>query len=105
MLIQFSTKLMPTGSSASVPWPMCAPKLRTPGIFRSSSLACWVIRIISACDVPGRPTQCMRKSRSLNLGNSDWPRNGTTSRPATTSTPATAYAPRGRPTIRPSRAV
>src|SRR5919204_537640 len=61
MLIQFSPAFIPTGSSASVPWPMCAPKFRTPGIFSSSALPCLVMRTISPCEVPGRPTQCLAK--------------------------------------------
>ena len=52
---------------------MCAPKLRTPGIARSSMQAAVVIRTISGCDVPGLVTQCIRKSRSLKSGSSDCP--------------------------------
>ena len=47
---------------------MCEPKLRTPGIVRSSRLAWVTIRRSSGCDVPGAVIQCIRKSRSLNAG-------------------------------------
>src|SRR5262245_63484820 len=60
---------------------MCAPKLRTPGIARSSLLARWVMRQVSACEVPSAGTQCIRKSRSLKSGSSPWPRNGHSARP------------------------
>ena len=47
MLIQFSPKLTPTTSSAAKAWPIWAPKLRTPGMARSSLLARVVMRCIS----------------------------------------------------------
>ena len=47
MLIQFSPKLMPYGSSPWKAWPRWAPKLRTPGMAISSSLAARVMRCIS----------------------------------------------------------
>ena len=59
---------------------MWAPKLRTPGISWSSLADAVVIRTSSVSDVPGLVRKCMRKSRSLNSGRSDWPRFGTTDR-------------------------
>ncbi len=55
---------------------MCAPKLRTPGMACSSLDAATVIRVSSGSDVPGLVTQCIRKSRSLKSGSSDWPSVG-----------------------------
>ena len=56
---------------------MWAPKLRTPGIVRSSLLACdRDPRFISGQEVLGSVTQCIRKSRSLNDGSSECPSNG-----------------------------
>ena len=47
---------------------MCEPKLRTPGIARSSLLARSVIRRIASSDVPGFSTKCIRKSFSWKFG-------------------------------------
>jgi hypothetical protein len=63
-LIHSSVKLTPTTSSESSARPMCAPKLRTPGIASRSWLARVVMRSISVSEVPGLPTKCMRKSRT-----------------------------------------
>ena len=79
---------------------MWAPKLRTPGIARSSLLARTVTRYISGCDVPGGVSQCIRKSRSLNEGSSDCPSNGQTAIPATTAAPVARYTGRGARMIR-----
>ena len=69
---------------------MCAPKLRTPGMACSSLAAGHVMRTSSGSDVPGLVTQCIRKSRSLKSGSSDWPERGARRRcPA-----RTAIAPR-----------
>ena len=46
-------------------------------------------------DVPGFSTQCIRKSRSWNVGSSDCPSSGTVRAPATISVPTVAYASRG----------
>ena len=79
---------------------MWAPKLRTPGMARSSLLARTVTRYISGCDVPGGVSQCIRKSRSLNEGSSDCPSNGQTATPATTAAPVARYTGRGARRIR-----
>ena len=78
---------------------MCEPKLRTPGTWRSSLLPAVTMRRSSVSEVPGFVSQCMRKSRSLNSGNSDWPSSGTTRIPVTTSAPTAPYAGNGRRTI------
>jgi hypothetical protein len=101
-LIQFSPKSTPYGSSASSAWPMWAPKLRTPGIARSSLLAAVVMRTSSGWEVPGAVTQCIRKSRSLKSGSSDCPSLGTTARPSSRMTTAAASAGRGLRMMRPS---
>ena len=49
-------------------WPMCEPKLRTPGMARSSLLAAVDDPLLLRSDVPGLVIQCIRKSRSLNVG-------------------------------------
>ena len=67
---------------------MWAPKLRTPGIARSSMLAWVVMRTISGCEALGVVSQCMRKSRSLNEGSSDWPSPEAPATPARTTVPA-----------------
>ena len=72
---------MPTTSSALAACPMCAPKLRTPSMSRSSLLPWVVIRTISGCEVPGVASQCIRKSRSLKSGSSVWPSAGATTTP------------------------
>ena len=105
MLIQFSPKSTPYGSSASTAWPMWAPKLRTPGIARSSILAAVVIRTSSGWEVPGAVTQCIRKSRSLKSGSSDCPSLGTTATPSSTMTATAASAGRGPRMIRARAAV
>ena len=69
-------KLGPTTSSATSARPMWAPKLRTPGMARSSLLTRMVIRFMASSEVPGFSTQCMRKSYSLNSGRNSSPRNG-----------------------------
>ena len=74
---------------------MWEPQLRTPGIVRSSRQARTETRTSSGPDVSGEVSQCIRKSRSLKLGSSDWPRNGTTASPATTVAATVAYAQRG----------
>ena len=48
---------------------------------RSSLLARMAMRRSSATEVPGLVIQCMRKSRSLNSGNSDSPNNGNNPKP------------------------
>ena len=65
---------------------MCEPKLRTPGMARSSLLTWIVVRCSSASEVLGAAIQWIRKSRSLKVGNRDWPKAGVTTTPATTST-------------------
>ena len=75
---------------------MCEPKLRTPGTERSSLLPAVTMRRSSVSDVPGFVSQCIRKSRSLNSGNSDWPSSGTIRIPVTTSAPSAPYAGSGR---------
>ena len=45
---------------------------------RSSRLACCVILNVSGCEVPSAGTQCIRKSRSLNVGQQRVPSNGQT---------------------------
>ena len=62
---------------------MWAPKLRTPGMARSSLLARVVMRTISGCEVSGLVTQCIKKSRSLKSGSSEWPSNGQMPMPLT----------------------
>ena len=78
---------------------MCAPKLRTPGIARSSLLDSVVIRTSSDSEVPGLVTQCIRKSRSLKSGSSSWPSWGTTNNPAIMMSAAPPTAGLGRRTI------
>ena len=90
MLIQFSVKSIPTTSSATRARPIWAPKLRTRGS-PAARLRETVTRYISGCDVPGRVSQCIRKSRSLNEGSSDCPSNGQTAIPATTAAPVARY--------------
>ena len=80
---------------------MCAPNPRTPGMERRSRLARSTIRTTSWWPVPGRVTQSARKSRSLNVGKSDSPRNGVTARPATS---VTTVAPTTRIGVRTTRA-
>ena len=58
---------------------MCAPKLRTPGMARSSLLARMVMRDMACSEVPGFSTQCIKKSYSLKLGRNSWPSSGTSS--------------------------
>ena len=86
---------MPTTSSISNAWPMCDPALRTPGS-RGSWLARAEILNISGCPVPGTVSQCIRKSRSLNEGSSDWPSSGNAATPITAVRPTATYARRGR---------
>jgi hypothetical protein len=52
-LIQFSPKLTPAISSPSSACPMWEPKLRIPGIARSSRLAWVTMRCSSGWEVPG----------------------------------------------------
>ncbi len=75
---------------------MWEPQLRTPGIATRAPQASWEIRVSSGSDVPGFVSQCIRKSRSLKSGSSDWPRWGTANAPATASTPTAAKAGPGR---------
>ncbi len=84
---------------------MWEPKLRTPGMDRSSRLPRSTIRTSSGWEVPGAVTQCIRKSRSLKVGNRDSPSEGTTAIPAATTTATVAYAHRGRITTLDSAAV
>ncbi len=83
---------------------MCEPQFRTPGICRSSTQARVEMRTSSGCDVPGAVTQCIRKSRSLKSGSSDWPRSGKTTAPTSITEPTARYAGRGLRTMRPSKA-
>ena len=72
---------------------MWAPKLRTPGMARSSLLASVVIRTSSGCDVDGSVTQCIRKSRSLNSGSNVLTELRKVAMPiATTTSPTVANA-------------
>jgi hypothetical protein len=82
-----------------------SPKLRTPGIWRSSLLTARVVRCISAADVPGCVTQWIKKSRSLKPGNNDWPSSGVSAMPTTVTSRKIAYARRGLTTIRDRAAV
>ena len=71
---------------------MWDPKLRTPGMEPISWLAAVTMRRSSMMEVPGFVTQCMRKSFSLNDGNSSSPNRGTTSAPAIVTSATTAKA-------------
>ena len=57
--------------------------------------AACVMRTSSGSDVPGLVIQCIRKSRSLKVGNSDWPRRGTTSDAGDARSPPTRETPGG----------
>ena len=83
---------------------MCDPQLRTPGMSRSSRQAWTEIRVSSGREVPGFVSQCMRKSRSLKSGSSDWPRSGVTAKPASRRVAAAANTAGGRLSTRASRA-
>ena len=84
---------------------MWAPKLRTPGMARSSLLTAVVVRTVSASEVLGTPTQCIRKSRSWKAGNRLCPSPEPTTTPTSATTAVAAYTRRGRTTIRRSAAV
>ena len=75
---------------------MCEPKSRTPGCARSSLLARVTMRRSSGIDVPGAVIQCMRKSRSLNPGNSSSPRRGRTATPMSSTVATVRNAVAGR---------
>ena len=75
---------------------MWDPKLRTPGMDRSSRLARVAMRRSSATDVPGLVIQCIKKSRSLNCGNSDSPSHGNTATPANMMRAVAMKTGRGR---------
>ena len=77
---------------------MCDPKLRTPGIARSSLLTETVMRVIASSDVPGFSTQCMRKSVSLKSGRNSSPSRGTAMAVIANATATNAAAQRGRAT-------
>ena len=64
---------MPTTSSASERLADVGTEVAHAGIVPQLGWPRVVIRTISGCDVPGVVTQCMRKSRSLKSGSSDWP--------------------------------
>ena len=49
----------------------------------------------SPTDVPGAEIQCIRKSRSWNVGSRDCPSSGNVIAPAAISAPTVAYAGRG----------
>ena len=94
---------MPLISSPCTARPMWAPKPRTPGMARKSRLARSVMRTISWWPVLGRVTQSARKSRSLNVGKSDSPMNGTTARPATSVAAVATITTAGRADHAPKR--
>ena len=71
-------------------WPMCEPRLRTPGIESSSLAPLMLMRCISGQDVAGLVSQCIRKSRSLKSGSSDCPSIGQMMPPASTNAPTVA---------------
>ena len=79
---------------------MCEPQLRTPGMDRSSTQAATVTRVSSGCDVPGAVTQCIKKSRSLKSGRSDWPSCGHTATPTTLTKATVANAGRAERMMR-----
>ena len=79
---------------------MWDPKLRTPGMEPISWLAAVTMRRSSMMEVPGFVTQCMRKSFSLNDGNSSSPIRGRTRMPARVTAPSTMMAGRGERMIR-----
>ena len=75
---------------------MCEPQLRTPSIWRRSWQAETEIRVSSPTEVPGWVSQCIKKSRSLKLGNSWLPSVGTASTPTSSITPVVTRAGSGR---------
>ena len=53
-----------------------------------------MMRVSSPMDVPGAVTQCIRKSRSLKSGRSDWPSCGHTPSPTMLTRPTVTKAGR-----------
>ena len=62
-----------------------------------------VVRAVSASEVPGTPTQCIRKSRSLKAGNRHWPSAGPPRGPEHGDRRPRRTPGVGRTTIRPQR--
>ena len=81
MLIQFSPNSAPHHLVREERLADVGPEVAHTGMARSSLLAAVVTRTSSGSDVPGLVTQCIRKSRSLNDGSSDWPSRGRISDP------------------------
>ena len=101
MLTQISPVFTLARWSDMIARPTWAPTLRMPGIVRSSAAARDTMRFISGCEMPGAPSQWMRRSRWRNDGSAPFPSAGAIATPArtaaaTTTVPIMTHAGRAR---------